>query len=156
MTNNELSRRVLALLNSEDKPVKFKNMIEKIGVDSRTLFKNLFYLEEHGLIQLSTSYPMDAVYPQIHMARLRNKGKQLVTDKNALDEAFPPSDQTSDTAPHIPPDIPETKSIAVYRVLDAVKDKLEQSELGEEEKKTFLNALEQIKNLPLAKDKIKI
>lgn len=105
MTNNELSRRVLEVLTKESGSVKFKELVEMIEVDARAIFKNLFFLEEKGFVQLSTRYGDDSVYPQILLVRIRKAGTELVSDPKQLDAVFPLSDSSTDTKPHLPPEI---------------------------------------------------
>ncbi|MCZ7385603.1 MAG: hypothetical protein O8C63_12780, partial [Candidatus Methanoperedens sp.] len=114
MTNNQLSRKVLELLFEQKKPVKFRALAEAIQVDVRTLFKNLFYLEEHDTVTLSTSYPTDAVFPQILFARLTDAGRDLAGNSARLEELFPLADTTRDHAPHLPPDLPAPRKKTSY------------------------------------------
>lgn len=89
-TNNEISREVLACLNEHHpKAVKFLEMAEKLEIPERSLFKNLFFLEENSLVQLMSSYPTGATYPTIHMVKIRDEGRDLLDDNDRLDELFP-------------------------------------------------------------------
>lgn len=92
MTNNELSRKVLETLTQGKKSMRFNELVQAVGAEPRAVFKNLFFLEEKGLVQLSTSYPTDAVYPQVHLIRLRKVGEELAADPEKLDRMFPLSE----------------------------------------------------------------
>ncbi|OGP57506.1 MAG: hypothetical protein A2V67_06725 [Deltaproteobacteria bacterium RBG_13_61_14] len=151
MTNNELSRKVIALLAERKKPVKFQEMVEAISVDARTLFKNLFYLEEHGYILLSTSYPPEAIYPQIHFARLRDPGLELAKDPGKLDEAFPLTDTARDHAPHLPPDLPARKKVTYAEVLERLAEEVKAHARDKAKQKRLLQKIADLKKLALAK-----
>ncbi len=151
MTNNDLSRKVLNLLNASESAVKFKAMLRELGVDPRMLFKNLFYLEEQKMVQLSTSYPTDAVYPQIHLIRLRGKGRELIQDQAALDEQFPLSDTSRDTSPHIPPDLRESRSVPYSKILEQLKNRVKQEDLDDDKKARLLQSINELMGLSLAR-----
>ncbi len=151
MTNNELSRKVLTLLHERKKPAKFDEMAKVIGVDARTVYKNLFYLEEHHYIQLSTSYPSEAVYPLIHLVRIRDKGKKLVENPEKLEKAFPLSDTSRDQAPRIPP---ELTGMTYRQVFDRLAEETDASVMPKKEMEKWRRKIEDIKNHPLALKKI--
>ncbi|MBE9536034.1 MAG: hypothetical protein IMF07_02540 [Proteobacteria bacterium] len=89
-SNNEISREVLACLNDHyPKAVKFLEMAEKLEIPEKSLFKNLFFLEENSLVQLMSSYPTGATYPTIHMLKIRDEGRSLLHDTESMDERFP-------------------------------------------------------------------
>lgn len=151
MTNNQLSRKVFALLAERNKPVKFQEMVAAIQVDARTLFKNLFYLEEHGYVLLSTSYPPEAVYPQIHFVRLRDPGLELLQDPAKLDQAFPLTDTAHDHAPHLPPDLPASKKLTYAEVLDHLAEEVKAHTRDKAKQKRMLKKIADLKKLALAK-----
>jgi len=151
MTNNELSRKVFALLAERNQPVKFQEMVETIRVDARTLFKNLFYLEEHGYILLSTSYPPEAIYPQIHFARLRESGQELLKDPDQMDQAFPLTDTSRDHAPHLPPDLPIRRKATYAEVLDHLAEEIKAHTRDKTKQKSLLKKIAELKKLALAK-----
>jgi DNA-binding transcriptional ArsR family regulator len=151
MTNNELSRKVLTLLHEQKKPAKFEELVKAIGVDARTVYKNLFYLEEHHYIQLSTSYPSEAVYPLIHLVRMRERGKDLVENPEKLERTFPLSDTSHDQAPRIPP---ELTGMTYQEVFDRLAEETEASVLPKKERGKWRRKIEDMKNHPLALKKI--
>jgi DNA-binding MarR family transcriptional regulator len=149
VTNNELSRKVLAVLAQKAGTAKFKDLIELLKADARDVFKNLFFLEEKGIVQLSTSYPVEAVYPQIHLVRLRARGETLVKDHNLLDAAFPLSDVTTDLKPHIPPDLNHRGPVTFAQVLDLLAARVREQMQGEE-RDAILEKIESLLAIPLA------
>jgi hypothetical protein len=150
VTNNELSRKVLNVLSSKSGSVRFKDLVELIGADARDTFKNLFFLEEKGFVQLSTSYPVEAVYPQIHLVKLRRRGEETIKDHALLDAAFPLSDTTTDTKPHIPPDLNSKKGPSTFaQVLDILAARVRDKMKGEE-RDAVLEKIESLLAIPLA------
>ena len=148
MTNNELSRKVLKILTEKSGSVRFKRLVETLGADARTVFKNLFWLEEKKYVRLSTSYPSDAaVYPLIHLVHLRQAGEQLVNDKEQLDAVFPLSDTTSDAKPHIPPDMNQTALPTYSLALEMLAGSVRKNLQGEE-KDRVLEKIESLLQLP--------
>lgn len=154
MTNNELSRKVLVILLENEGSIRFKVLLEKIGADARAVFKNLFFLEEKGYVQLSTSYASDAVYPQILLVRMRDPGEETAQDPSLMDSAFPLSDTTTDTKPHIPPDLDETDPLTYGQALEnlamCVRKVMEGEEGG-----AALEKIESLLGLPFINDPIK-
>ena len=151
MTNNQLSRRVLGLIAESQKPVKFNDLVAALRMDARTVFKNLFYLEEHGLVLLSTSYPADTVYPQIHFARLRDAGQELLHSPARLDEIFPLTDETRDHAPHLPPDLPATRTFTYAEVLVRLAEEVKARTKDGRKRAALLRKIADLKKLAAAK-----
>jgi len=152
MTNNLLSRKVLSLLQEQKKPVKFRELVEAIQVDARTLFKNLFYLEEHGYLLLSTSYPPEAIYPQIHFVRLREAGEELLRKPDQMNKVFPLTDTTRDQAPHLPPDLPGPRKKVTYaEVLLHLAEEVRASTKDPERRRRLLRAISDLKKLAVAR-----
>ncbi|HUT55529.1 MAG TPA: hypothetical protein VM658_19215 [bacterium] len=149
MTNNELSRKVLDVLTRKEGTVKFKELVGILAADARDIFKNLFFLEEKGFIQLSTSYPVEAVYPQIHLVRLRARGEALVKDHKLLDAAFPLSDVTTDLKPHIPPDLNNKGPATFAQVLDILAARVREQMRGDE-RDAVLEKIESLLAIPMA------
>jgi DNA-binding MarR family transcriptional regulator len=149
VTNNELSRKVLALLAQKAGTAKFKELVELLKADARDVFKNLFFLEEKGFVQLSTSYPVEAVYPQIHLVRLRARGETLVKNHDLLDAAFPLSDMTTDLKPHIPPDLNHRGLVTFAQVLDLLAARIRDQMQGDE-RDAILEKIESLLALPIA------
>jgi hypothetical protein len=154
MTNNELTRKVLAALADSEGHVKFRDLVERLGEDSRAVFKNLFFLEEKGFVQLATSYPTDAVYPQIHIVRLRPPGESLVQDHARLDAVFPLSDHTTDPHIHIPPDLNHGQPPTFAQVLDLLAARVRASMQGSDRDAT-LEKIEALLSLPLVNEPIR-
>lgn len=154
MTNNELSRKVLSALGESAGQMKFRDLVERLGEDSRAVFKNLFFLEEKGYVQLATSYPTDAVYPQIHIVRLRPPGEKLVGDPGRLDTVFPLSDHTTDTRIHIPPDLNHGQPLTFAQALDFLAHRVRESMAGHDRDAT-LEKIEALLSLPLVNDPIR-
>jgi len=153
MTNNELSRKALAALNRGKKSMRFKELIEAVGAEPRPLFKNLFFLEERGLVQLSTSYPTDAVYPQIHLVRLREEGERLLADAAALDRAFPLSDDLGDKSQ----DRGQKDSagdLSYGRALELLALKIK-DQLPAGEREAALDKIESLLGLPFINDRVR-
>jgi hypothetical protein len=154
MTNNELSRKVLDKLRERGGKIQFRELVDHLGEDARAVFKNLFFLEERGLVQLSTSYPMDAVYPQVHMAKLRAPGEELLKDAARLDAMFPLSDAATDTRLHIPPDLNHGKAPTYGQVLELLAHRVRETTRGEE-CDAIIEKIETLLGLPLANETIK-
>ncbi len=155
MTNNELSRKVLGQTAAKPDGVRFDDLVANLGVDARAVFKNLFFLEERGLVQLSTRNSSDSVYPQILLVRLRNSGRRLIEDQDALDKTFPLSDTTSDLAPHIPPSVNGTEPPTFARVLELLSAKIREAELDAELKEDSIEKIESLLALPQAAHKVR-
>ncbi len=90
ISNNELSRRILACLKDHyPQAMKFADLVKALNIDEKAIYKNLFFLEEKSFAQLMSSYPPGATYPTIHMVKLREEGKTLIEDEEELDDIFP-------------------------------------------------------------------
>jgi hypothetical protein len=153
MTNNQLSRQVLALLIARGSSIRFADLVKELKVDARAVFKNLFFLEEKGLVQLSTSYPVDAaVYPIIHLVKLRPAGEELARDPAGIEETFPLDDQTTDTQLHIP-DTYGARSITFHQVLEVLSRRVKR-ELKDQERDKVIESIKALMELPLAKQKL--
>jgi hypothetical protein len=147
MTNNELSRKVLEILSERSGSVRFKELVEIAAQDARSVFKNLFFLEERGYVQLSTSSPADAVYPQIHLVRLREKGKSLLEDHALLDATFPLSETAADLRPHIPPDLNKGAALTFANFLELFAAKV-RADMGGEDRDAALEKIEWLLGMP--------
>jgi hypothetical protein len=157
MTNNQLSRKVLALLLERKKPVKFRDLADVMQVDIRTLFKNLFYLEEHGYVTLSTSTPPEAIYPQVHFVRLHDPGRDLAKDPARMEEVFPLTDTTHDHAPHLPPDLPAPRKQTSYAaVLGQLAEAVKASVKDPERRRRLLRSISDLKKLALARKPVSL
>ena len=154
MTNNQLSRKVLALLGARKKPVKFRDLAATVQVDVRTLFKNLFYLEEHGYVTLSTSTPPEAIYPQIHFVRLHDPGLELARSPARMEEAFPLTDTTRDHAPHLPPDLPAPRKITYAEVLTQLAEQIKVQTKDRDARQRQLRKIAALKKLAVARKPI--
>jgi len=87
---NEISKKALNyLFNDKTDGVRFGEMARVLEIDDRSLSKNLFWLEEHGLVKLSTSLSVGSTFPKIVLVKLTKDGKHLVTDSSKLDQRFP-------------------------------------------------------------------
>lgn len=90
MTNNELSKKILsALNNSPTKKLKFIELVKSIGIDKKRLALNLFYLEANGFIELRSVYSSDALFPEIYLVSLKQKGAFFAENQQKLDILFP-------------------------------------------------------------------
>ena len=88
--NNEISREILAYLDEfHPQAVKFSDMVNNLDIDEKDLFKNLFFLEDFSFIQLMSTYPVGAIFPNIHMVKIRDEGRELLEDEEKLDNLFP-------------------------------------------------------------------
>ena len=153
MTNNELSRLVLDLMVNKVANIRFADLVTEMKLDARAVFKNLFFLEEKGLVQLSTSYPVDAaVYPIIHLVKLRPAGEEMARNPAELDENFPLTDQTTDTQLHIP-ETYSARSITFHQVLEVLSRRAKR-ELKDDERDQVLEKIKALMELPLAKQKL--
>ena len=153
MTNNELSRKVLDILFKKSGVIRFKDLVETMGEDARVTFKNLFFLEEKGLVQLSTSYPSDSVYPTIHIVKLRKDGEKLAKDKGEMDREFPLSDKTTDSDLNIPPTLNGDKQVTYAVVLELLAAKI-RKEMKGDESNSALNKIEYLMRMELASSPI--
>ncbi len=96
---NEISRSALSYLAKKGhEGARFQEMAEKLDIHEKDLSKNLFWLEEHHMIKLSTSLPAGSTFPQIVIARLTREGEDLVSDPEKLDKRFP-VDEPDKSAP---------------------------------------------------------
>lgn len=137
-SNNEISREVLACLNDHyPKAVKFLEMAEKLAIPERSLFKNLFFLEESSLVQLMSSYPSGATYPTIHMLKIRDEGRALLDDTKSMDEFFPAHGLSSRL------DISKINHVCIPELASAAISIIEGGEAGEEVR-NYLESLEKI------------
>ncbi len=152
MTNNELSRKVLDTLKAGSGSARFNHLVDSLGVDARAVFKNLFFLEEKGFVQLSTSYSTDSVYPQILLARMREAGEELLSDPERLDKVFPLSD-TADIKPDIPPDIASI-GMTFEQALELLAVKA-RDEMKGDERDSALEKIEWLLSLPFVKEPMK-
>ncbi len=88
--DNQVSRDILSYLDAHyPKAVKFSEMVVNLGVNEKTLFNNLFFLEDNSMVQLMCSYPTGATYPAIHMIKGREEGIALLKDNDRLESMFP-------------------------------------------------------------------
>jgi hypothetical protein len=147
MTNNELSRKVLEILSEKSGSVRFKELVEIVAQDARSVFKNLFFLEERAYVQLSTSTPAEAVYPQIHLVRLREMGESLLKDHALLDAAFPLSETATDLRPHIPPELNKGAALTFANVLELFAAKV-RADMGGDDRDAALEKIESLLGVP--------
>jgi len=147
MTNNELSRKVFEILSEQSGSVRFKELVEIVAADARSVFKNLFFLEERGYVQLSTSTPPEAVYPQIHLVRLRESGGSLIKDHALLDATFPLSDTTTDLRPHIPPELNKGAALTFAGVLELLAAKV-RTDMEGDDRDAALEKIESLLGVP--------
>lgn len=156
MTNNQLSRQVLAFVAGQEKPAKFHELAGALKLDERILFKNLFYLEEHGFVLLATSIPSDAVYPQIHLIRLTDQGRAVLQDPGRLDRAFPldvtpPPTTAPAPAAATPPRGAKPPRITYAKVLDRLAAEIKAQGKDTEARKKTLRKIADLKKLGAAK-----
>lgn len=144
---------MLKILLDRSGSVRFKDLIEILGVDARAVFKNLFFLEEKGYVQLSTSNPSDAVYPQIHLIRIRKNGEALAKDHENLDSTFPLSDTTTDTRPHIPPDFDHEALMTFAQVLEVLAARVRTVMIGDE-RDAALERIESLLSVPVVNEPV--
>lgn len=117
---NEMSREALSFLAKKwPEPCKFNEMVNELKFDPKDLSKNLFYLEEHRLVKLSTSLPPGSTFPVIVMVRLTPEGEELAAEKTRLERRFPVTK---------PPVTKEGASITYRSVLEKLRDKIETKE----------------------------
>jgi len=87
---NEISQRALSFLaKSWPQPSRFQDMADGLGFDDKDLSKNLFWLEEHRLVKLSTSLPAGSTFPTIIVVRLTPEGEEVAADPARLERRFP-------------------------------------------------------------------
>jgi len=153
MTNNELSRKVLKKLLENNGGARFKGLVEELGVDARAIFKNLFFLEEKGYVQLSTSHPSEAVYPLIHIVRLRDPGARIARDKELMDGAFPVS-EAADAKSGAANDANHTKPLTFAQALDAMARRIRESMDGDE-RDAAIERIESLLGLSMAGENIR-
>lgn len=154
MTNNELSRKVLEVLEQVKKSMRFKELVEAIGAEPRAVFKNLFFLEEKGLVQLSTSYPTDAVYPQVHLVRLRKAGENLLTDHEMFDRTFPLSEDLEEKIQESHEREKAGAGLSYARALELLAQKIKAS-MPPERQDDAIEKIEALLALPFIKDQIR-
>jgi len=153
MTNNELSRKVLASLVAHGGTVRFRALVEELEEDAKVVFKNLFFLEERSYVSLATSYPIDAVYPQIHIVRLRDEGKNLTLDDELMDAAFPLWDGDADDGQDSP-ELNHGKPVTFTVALELLAVRVRESIDDEDQRDAMLNKIEALLALPIADDPI--
>ncbi len=129
------------MLLEKSAAIRFKDLVEITGEDARAIFKNLFFLEEKGHVQLSTSYPSDSVYPTIHIIKLRKEGEKLAMDPDTMGREFPLSDKTTDSDIHLPPALNGDKKVTFAVVLELLAAKI-RVEMEGDEKNSALNKIE--------------
>ncbi len=151
MTNNELSRKVLAALSGKAGRIRFTELVETMGTDARTVFKNLFFLEDKGFVRLATSYPTGAVYPEIHLVRIHEAGEELLNDQALMDSVFPVSDPDSGQASASEADEPGrgTYADALERLARKVRNHMEG-----EERNAAIEKIESLLRLPFVKEEM--
>lgn len=141
VTANEISRKVLIYLSRNwPDPGKFGEMSEALKIPEKDLSKNMFWLEEHRLLKLSTSLAAGSAFPEIVMARLTSEGEEVAGDGSRLDRRFPIAAVTTEsTAP------------LTYRwALEKLRDKIETLDMDAERRSDLLKAADEL----LAIDKL--
>lgn len=134
---NEISREALSYLAKNwPEPCKFNDMVKALKIDAKDLSKNLFYLEEHRLVKLSTSLPPGSTFPVIVMVRLTPEGEEIAAEKTRLERRFPVTK---------PPVNQQGISVTYRRVLERLRDKIETKEaLAHERRNDLLRAIDEL------------
>ena len=146
MTNNEISRKAIQALYKNGGRMKFSALVKETEAKERDLFKNLFYMEEKGLVQLSTLYGLDETYPQIVMAKLRKGGEELAENKDKLDFIFPMVEEEDEEAARM-----VGGKMTFHRALELLADRV-RAEMKGEERVDALERIESLLRLPFIKD----
>jgi len=98
---NEISRKALTYIyQQKNASARFQKMTQDLGINERDLTKNLFWLEEHHLVKLSTSLPAGSTFPQIVVVRLTREGTELVSKPEKFSNRFPLDEPTTSTPLH--------------------------------------------------------
>jgi hypothetical protein len=131
MTNNELSKKILLILNENPgHSVKFNELAVSVGEDKKRLALNLFYLEINGFIEIRGVYNSSSVLPEIYFLTLRPRGVHIACDENILEAVFPSEME------HCMADVPA--------ITDNLLRTVEFWASGDESKKDFQKSMEKI------------
>ncbi len=142
---NEISRKILTHLSDKaEEGVRFRDLGDATGIKEKDLVKNLYWLEEHHLVRLSTMLSAGSTFPQIAKVRLSKDGRELVADPDKLESRFPVND-TAEPAP-----------AGTYRdVLNVLRSEIEASDqLKAKDRNKALKAVDTLLDTPLARNKI--
>jgi len=147
-SNNQVSREILTYLDEHyPKAVKFSEMVINLGINEKTLFKNLFFLEDNSLIQLMCSYPAGATFPSIHMIKGREEGITLLNDADRLESMFPVQGFAHSM------DYYKMNNVVISEVVSALSSEIKNAKGIEETKRSELViTLDNIANSPLISD----
>lgn len=133
---NEISRRALGFLAGKwPEPVKFQQMADELELDAKNLSRNLFWLEEHRLVKLSTSLPPGSTFPHIILVRLTPEGEEVAADPMRLERRFPaPVAKASREGP-----------VTFRSVLEKLRDNIETREgLDQERRHDLLRCVDEL------------
>ena len=136
LSANEISRMALGHLGKKwPEPVKFQDMLRELDLDARNLSKNLFWLEEHRLVKLSTSLPPSSTFPHIVLVRLTPEGEEVAADPKRMERRFPsPKSPSTERGP-----------VTYRRMLEKLRDHLETKEgLDPDRRHDLLRCLDEI------------
>jgi len=143
---NEISRKILDHLSGKsEEGVRFRDLVENTGIEEKDLVKNLYWLEEHHLVRLSTILSAGATFPQVAKVRLSREGRDLVADPEKLACRFP-----------VEEDGEPARAGTYEEVLTLMRSEIEASEkIKSKERNKALKAIDTLLGLSLAKDKIR-
>lgn len=142
---NEISRKILSYLSGQpEEGARFTELLNGTGLKEKDLVKNLYWLEEHHLVRLSTMLSAGSTFPQIAKARLSKEGRDLVADSAKLERRFP-VDEAAEPAP-----------AGTYEdVLTLLRSEIEASDkIKSEQRNRALKAVDTLLDTPLVKNKI--
>lgn len=139
LSANEISRRALSYLaKAWPEPSRFQQMADNLELDEKDLSRNLFWMEEHRLVKLSTSLPAGSTFPIIIMVRLTPEGEEVAADPIRLERRFPPP--TAQFTPQGP--------LTYRRALEKLRDHVETREgLDPERRHDLLRCVDEILSL---------
>ena len=146
--DNQVSRDILIYLDGHyPKAVKFSEMVVNLGVNEKTLFNNLFFLEDNSMIQLMCSYPTGATYPAIHMIKGREEGRTILNDQIKFEDMFPLQSFTHSLDEY------KINNLTVLEIISALLTKIKNSEtIKSAEKIEIEKTLDSLKKNPLISD----
>ncbi len=138
----EISRRALNYLHDGNTDgSRFAEMAKALEFDERSLSKNLFWLEEHKLVKLSTSLSPASTFPKIVLVKLTREGRELTDDQEKLAQRFP---------------VDQPVGANSYRdYLEMLRDDVKsEKDMDEAAREKALNAIETLLSISLADKKV--
>ena len=127
MLNRDVQHRILTML-SDSYPTPVSDPSEELGLDAKTGSQNLYYLAELGLITVSKERDIGPAYPTPAMATITAKGLDFLADDGGLGAIL------------------GTVTVKIHQdsIKQLLEDKIQQSDLTEQEKSGILKTLREL------------